>query len=52
MKRTLLLAAALAALATTLQAGNHATWLRRAFAETGTLTDVVRRQSTLWMAAD
>ena len=28
--------------------GNHAAWLRQAFAETGTLTDVVRRQSALW----
>ena len=43
---------ALAALAETIDRGNHAAWLRRAFAETGTLPDVVRRQSELWAAAD
>src|SRR5690348_14855082 len=36
---------ALTALAASIERGNHAAWLRRAFAETGTLTDVVRRQS-------
>jgi len=44
--------AALAALSELVERGNHAAWLRRAFAETGTLTDVVRRQSDLWVAAD
>ncbi|HEX6793923.1 MAG TPA: YbdK family carboxylate-amine ligase [Casimicrobiaceae bacterium] len=44
--------AALAALSELIERGNHAAWLRRAFAETGTLTDVVRRQSDLWVAAD
>ena len=39
---------AFSALLATLDQGNHAAWLRQAFAETGTLTDVVRRQSTLW----
>jgi hypothetical protein len=32
----------------TLDEGNHAAWLRHAFTATGTLTDVVRRQSALW----
>ena len=41
---------AFSALLATLDQGNHAAWLRQAFAETGTLTDVVRRQSTLWAA--
>jgi carboxylate-amine ligase len=44
--------AAFAALAASVERGNHAAWLRRAFAETGTLPDVVRRQSELWAAAD
>jgi carboxylate-amine ligase len=44
--------AAFTALAETIDRGNHAAWLRRAFAETGTLQDVVRRQSELWAAAD
>ena len=39
---------AFAALATCIEQGNDATWLRQAFAETQTLTDVVRRQSALW----
>ena len=43
---------AFAALGETIDGGNHAAWLRRAFAETGTLQDVVRRQSELWAAAD
>jgi carboxylate-amine ligase len=42
---------AFVALAATLEQGNDAAWLRRAFAETGTLTDVVRRQAALWAAA-
>jgi len=42
---------ALGELAATIDTGNHAAWLRHAFAETSTLTDVVRRQSQLWMAA-
>ena len=42
---------AFAALAETLEQGNDAAWLRRTFAETGTLTDVVRRQAALWAAA-
>jgi carboxylate-amine ligase len=41
---------AFAALAATLEQGNDAAWLRRTFAETGTLTDVVRRQAALWAA--
>ena len=32
--------------------GNDAAWLRRTFADTSTLTDVVRRQSERWMASD
>jgi len=41
---------ALAALATlVLRAGNDAAWLRRVHDESGTLPDVVRRQSALWM---
>ena len=44
--------AAFTALAETIDQGNHAAWLREAFAETGTLQDVVRRQSDLWAAAD
>ena len=44
--------AAMAALARMIDEGNHAAWLRRAFSETGTLPDVVRRQSELWAAAD
>ena len=40
--------AAFAELRTTLEQGNHAAWLRNAFADTGTLTDVVRRQAVLW----
>jgi glutamate---cysteine ligase / carboxylate-amine ligase len=44
--------AALTALRELIERGNHAAWLRRAFDETGTLTDVVRRQSELWAAAD
>jgi glutamate---cysteine ligase / carboxylate-amine ligase len=43
---------AFAALAGMAERGNHAAWLRRAYAETGTLPDVVRRQSELWAAAD
>jgi carboxylate-amine ligase len=43
---------AFAALRDMIDGGNHAAWLRRAFAETGTLPDVVRRQSELWAAAD
>jgi carboxylate-amine ligase len=43
--------AAFVALRTTLDQGNHAGWLRNAFAETGTLTDVVRRQAALWAGA-
>jgi carboxylate-amine ligase len=43
---------AFAALAETIDEGNHAAWLRSTFAETGTLQDVVRRQSELWAAAD
>jgi carboxylate-amine ligase len=41
---------ALEALDAMIDTGNDATWLRRAFAETSTLTDVVRRQSGRWMA--
>ena len=41
---------ALAALAETVARGNDATWLRQVYAETGTLTDVVRRQSARWAA--
>src|SRR6478752_3156378 len=40
--------AALDALATSIDEGNHAAWLRNAFAETGTLPDVVRRQADRW----
>jgi carboxylate-amine ligase len=43
---------AFAALATTVGLGNDAAWLRKSFADTGTLTDVVRRQAQLWAAAD
>jgi len=32
--------------------GNDAAWLRQTFADTSTLTDVVRRQSERWMASD
>ena len=39
---------AFAALRATVEDGNDAAWLRRAFAETGTLPDVVRRQAKLW----
>jgi carboxylate-amine ligase len=39
---------AFAALAACIERGNDAAWLRQAFAETQTLTDVVRRQSALW----
>ena len=39
---------ALSALHTTLSQGNDATWLRAQFADTGTLTDVVRRQAAQW----
>ena len=39
---------AFAALIATLDTGNHAAWLRQQFADSGTLTDVVRRQSALW----
>jgi carboxylate-amine ligase len=39
---------AFSALRTTVDQGNHAAWLRQAFAETGTLTDVVRRQAEFW----
>ena len=39
---------AFAALAACIEQGNDAAWLRQAFAETETLTDVVRRQSALW----
>ncbi len=39
---------AFTALSATLEEGNHAAWLRREFEETGTLTDVVRRQAALW----
>jgi carboxylate-amine ligase len=42
---------AFAALAAAIDDGNDAAWLRRAFAETGTLTDVVRRQAAHWAAA-
>jgi carboxylate-amine ligase len=42
---------ALAALRATLDDGNDATWLRQMFAETVTLTDVVRRQAELWARA-
>jgi carboxylate-amine ligase len=43
---------AFAALTETIDQGNHAQWLRGAFAETGTLQDVVRQQAELWAAAD
>jgi len=43
---------AFSALSQTIEQGNHATWLRHAFAETGTLPDVVRRQSALWCATE
>ena len=43
---------AFAALTETIDQGNHATWLRRAFAETGTLQDVVRQQAELWAAVE
>ena len=43
---------AFAALTETIDQGNDATWLRRAFAETGTLPDVVRQQADLWAASD
>jgi hypothetical protein len=43
---------AFAALAATIDEGNHAAWLRRAFAEAGTLPDVVRQQAELWAAAE
>jgi carboxylate-amine ligase len=39
---------AFAALAATAGLGNDAAWLRKTFSETGTLTDVVRRQARLW----
>jgi carboxylate-amine ligase len=39
---------ALEALRASIDAGNDATWLRRTFAETGTLTDVVRHQAERW----
>jgi glutamate---cysteine ligase / carboxylate-amine ligase len=39
---------AFAALAECVDQGNHATWLRHAFAEAGTLPDVVRGQAELW----
>ena len=39
---------AFAALAAAIDDGNDAAWLRRAFSETGTLTDVVRRQAAHW----
>jgi carboxylate-amine ligase len=39
---------AFAALSETLAQGNDAAWLRRELAETGTLTDVVRKQAALW----
>jgi carboxylate-amine ligase len=39
---------AFTALAACIEQGNDAAWLRQAFAETQTLTDVVRRQSALW----
>jgi carboxylate-amine ligase len=42
---------AFAALAACIEQGNDAAWLRQAFAETETLTDVVRRQSALWSGA-
>jgi glutamate---cysteine ligase / carboxylate-amine ligase len=42
---------AFAALDATIEQGNDASWLRQVFAETGTLTDVVRRQSALWAGA-
>ncbi len=43
---------AFAALAATIDEGTHAAWLRRAFAESGTLPDVVRQQAELWAAAE
>jgi len=39
---------AFAALDATIDQGNHASWLRQVYEETGTLTDVVRQQSALW----
>lgn len=42
---------ALAALTAMLEQGNDAAWLRQAFADTATLTDVVRRQSARWAGA-
>ena len=42
---------ALDALHASIGAGNDATWLRRMHAETGTLTDVVRRQADLWASS-
>ncbi len=42
---------AFAALQATIEQGNDATWLRHAYEETGTLTDVVRRQSALWASS-
>ena len=43
---------AFAALRASVHRGNGAAWLREAFAETGTLTDVVRRQAALWSGAE
>jgi carboxylate-amine ligase len=42
---------ALEALRAMIDDGNDATWLRHTFAETQTLTDVVRRQADLWARA-
>ena len=42
---------AFAALRATIEQGNDATWLRHAYEETETLTDVVRRQSALWASS-
>jgi glutamate---cysteine ligase / carboxylate-amine ligase len=42
---------AFAALVAMLEAGNDAAWLRQQFEETGTLTDVVRRQAARWAGA-
>jgi carboxylate-amine ligase len=39
---------AIEALRASIDAGNDATWLRRTFAEAGTLTDVVRHQAERW----
>jgi carboxylate-amine ligase len=39
---------AFVALLAEVEQGNHAAWLRGAFAEAGTLPDVVRQQSALW----